>query len=385
MKKLAIFLLIMFTNTNAQTDFSMQELINKIKNQFAPDSRTAVFDISFTVNGTVFNLTGETNLEEAKNNLISELTKLNIQFNDQIKLLPEKQLGMKIYAVVNVSVSNIRKQPKHSSELITQALLGTPVSVLKSSDDWYLIQTEDNYLGWVDSDGIQRMTLEQYDNWNNSEKMIYLKTYGFAFTEPDENSIPQSDLAIGNLLKFISEEDDYFYIEYPDKRRGFVPKDEMDFYNSWLDDLSASENKIVEQAEKFIGIPYLWGGTSSKGFDCSGFTKTVYLMNGILLPRDASQQVNVGIDVDTKNGFDNLMPGDLLFFGTSATDSTKEKVTHVAIYIGDMKYIHSSGRVRINSLDENSPIFSQYRFSTFLRAKRILSSINKNGVISLKK
>jgi cell wall-associated NlpC family hydrolase len=88
--------------------------------------------------------------------------------------------------------------------------------------------------------------------------------------------------------------------------------------------------------------------------------------------------------VDTQNGFDNILPGDLLFFGTKANYSDKEKITHVAIYLGDLDFIHASGRVRINSLDKAKINFAEDRLKTFIKAKRILSSLGKNDVKLLK-
>jgi cell wall-associated NlpC family hydrolase len=129
----------------------------------------------------------------------------------------------------------------------------------------------------------------------------------------------------------------------------------------------------------------LWGGTSAKGMDCSGFTKMVYFLNGIVLERDASQQVNQGSLIDTQNGFDKLQTGDLLFFGEHKTDSTKERVTHVAIYLGNYQYIHEAGRVKINSFDKDASNFNEYRLKHFIRAKRILNSIDKNGISSIKR
>jgi len=116
----------------------------------------------------------------------------------------------------------------------------------------------------------------------------------------------------------------------------------------------------------------LWGGTSTKGVDCSGFTKTIYYMNGMVIPRDASQQVHAGKPIDSIADFSKLDKGDLLFFGIKATDSTAEKVVHVGMWIGDNQFIHSSNMVRVSSVDKNASNYDEYNVSRYLRTKRLL-------------
>jgi cell wall-associated NlpC family hydrolase len=129
-----------------------------------------------------------------------------------------------------------------------------------------------------------------------------------------------------------------------------------------------------------MGIPYFWGGTSCKALDCSGFTKTVYFLNGVLLPRDASQQALVGRPVDAGKDFSGIEVGDLLFFGTRGTAERKERVTHVGIALGGGKFIHEGGDVRINSLNENDPEYSAPRRETFLGVRRIIGAGDDFGV-----
>jgi hypothetical protein len=224
------------------------------------------------------------------------------------------------------------------------------------------------------------MSEEEFNSWNTSSKIIYLNEYGFSFSKPDVNSQHVSDLVAGNLLRLIGEEGNFYKVNYPDGREAFIKKDEAKLFDNWYKDIHPTGETILNTAYRFIGIPYLWGGTSTKGMDCSGFTKTVYFLNGIILSRDASQQVNTGQLVDTKDGWQNLQPGDLLFFGTKAKENRKERITHVAIYIGDGDFIHSSGRVRINSLNKNKSYYSNYRDNMFIRAKRILTSVGKNEI-----
>jgi cell wall-associated NlpC family hydrolase len=123
-----------------------------------------------------------------------------------------------------------------------------------------------------------------------------------------------------------------------------------------------------------MGRPYLWGGTSSLAMDCSGFSRTVYFMNGLILARDASLQAYFGETVTPDNYFSNVRPGDLLFFGRKGENGAKDRVTHVGVSMGQNDYIHSSGYVHINSFDPQSPVFSEKLLKSFLWAKRIINT-----------
>ncbi len=360
----------------------VNKLITDVQMNLVPDKRVAIFNINYDEQNKT--LMGETNLIHVKNILLEELKHHKIDFKDKVEILPSKKLGDKIYGIVNLSVSNIRTKPDHPEELATQALLGTPVKIFKKEAGFYLVQTPDKYISWVDADGITPMNKIQFDDWIKSPKIIFTKEFGFAYSEPDLNSLRVSDLVAGNLLILLNEEKDFFKVKFPDERIAYVEKENSFKYSNWLENLNPTKESIVNTAKLFIGIPYLWGGTSVKGMDCSGFTKTVYFLNGIILQRDASQQANDGDFVDTRNGFENLQPGDLLFFGKHATDSTKERITHVGIYIGNYEFIHESGRVTINSFDKDAENFNEYRLKHFVRAKRILTSLNKNGITTLK-
>ncbi len=381
-----LFFLLSGLILNAQDDKMnlLNNIISETKEKFAPDKRTAIFEIIPNESNGIIQLTGETNIPSAKQYFLEKLKAINLSVKDEIQLLPSLHLGEKTFGIVNLSVENMRLNPNDRAELVSQTLLGTTLKILKKEGEYYLAQTPDNYIAWIYTDGVVRMTKNQINEWSKTHKIIFTKEFGFAYTRPDESSLRISDLVAGNILILLGEENNFYKVKYPDGRNAFVAKGNCEPFDSWCNRTSPTQNEIVSTAKLFMGIPYLWGGTSVKGIDCSGFTKTVYFLNGIVLARDASQQVLTGELVDTKNGFENLLPGDLLFFGAQATDSTKERVTHVGIYIGDLKFIHSSGHVKINSLDKQADDFSEYRFNHFIRAKRILTSIDKNGISSIK-
>ncbi len=379
----AIFVLLFLTLSCSKENTEMKKItgfLDSVKTEFAPDKRVSIFH--FTLKNK--NLKVETNHPEAIEKIKSFIKKNKLKLETEFKLLPAKDLDGKTWGVVNVSVANIRSKPKHSAELATQALLGTVVRVFKKHDGWFLVQTPDDYISWVDDEGIILFTEIQKNNFLSQKKIIYNGDYGFAYSKPDKKSFRVSDLVTGNILEFDGKVKNFVKVKYPDGREGYVPEKETSVFSDWLKKINATQQSIVETAKRFHGIPYLWGGTSAKAFDCSGFTKTVYFMNGIILPRDASQQALVGDFVDDKINLDKFQPGDLVFFGKKAKNGNKAKVTHVGIYIGNGKYIHEAGKVKINSFVKSDPDFNQYRFNAFLWTQRILGSEGKNGVKLIK-
>jgi len=343
----------------------------EIRNEYAPDKRVALFDITALEKNEQYILKGETNLPDALEALKRNLAADSIPFIDSIQVLPADYLAKNTKAIINISVANLRSSPGHSSELATQATLGTIVNVYKKEDNWYYVQTPDDYLAWVDDGGIELADDLKAENWNRDEKMIYTQTYGHAYLGPYEDSPIVSDLIAGNLLTIVKYEAENYIVRFPDGRNAYVRRNEAKPYNEWLQNLNSSNETLVSTAQRLMGVPYLWGGTSAKGVDCSGFTKTVYFLNGIVIPRDASQQVHTGIPIDSTRNFENLQKGDLLFFGRKATDSTAEKVVHVGMWIGDNEFIHSSGKVRVSSMDKRSKHYDEYNLNRYLRTKRI--------------
>ena len=363
----------MFSCQPSTADLEVAELIQTLKETYAPDKRVALWAIEF-VNDS---LKGETDQPLAYQELIAELSARGIHAVDAINQLPEATLGEQTRALVTISVANIRSQPKHSAELATQALMGTPLRVLKADGDWFLVQTPDQYLAWVDRAGIQLVTEAELDTWYRSPKLVYTNLVGYVWKNPDGTEMI-SDLVAGDLLTILNETNSHYFVSLPDNRQGWISKQESQLWEAWIASRNTNPSSLISTAKQMMGTPYLWGGTSIKGVDCSGFTKTIFYLNGQIIPRDASQQVHEGELIDVDKNWDKLQVGDLLFFGEKATDETKERVVHVGMWIGNGEFIHSRGLVRISSFDPSNPSYDEYELNRYLRTKRIVNVPSEN-------
>lgn len=349
----------------------VEALLAAARTQLAPDRRVAVFEVAAERRGDDTVLRGKIHDAAMHRRLLEFLRGHDCgPLVDELLVLPDPALGGADRAVVSVSVANLRTATAHSAEMGTQALLGTPLRVLERQGDWLHVQTPNGYLGWT-QDRIVSMDAEQFEAWRRGDKVIVTATFAVVRSGAAANSDPVGDVVAGCILGCESAKGADFAVRYPDGRRGFLPRQSAQPLAEWLRQAEATPARIVATARRFLGVPYLWGGTSTKGMDCSGFTSTVYLLNGTLLPRDASQQVQVGIDVPLDDLL-ALQPGDLLFFGSAAEGDRPERVRHVGIALGGMRLIHASIDVRISSLDPQADDFSASLRRSLLHARRII-------------
>jgi hypothetical protein len=362
------------------TQVVIDNLLQQAKQSLAPDRRTVVFDVAGRFEGNSLVLTGEVHSKELHDRLTEFLkSRQSTTIVDSLSVLPQTRLGDKLFAVVSLSVANLRTKPAHAAEMATQALLGTPLKILKREGGWYYVQTPEEYLGWT-SDMLKLMNAEEFDRWERTPKLIVKTSYGFTRKTEQADGPVVSDVVVGCILGLRRETGTHVEVEYPDGRTAFLPKQDCERLTQWIASAKDTPESILATARQFVGIPYLWGGTSAKGFDCSGFTKTVYFLNGVLLPRDANQQAAVGEPIDLSKGRDQLKPGDVLFFGAKATADRPERVTHCGISLGGKRFIHESGDVRFNSLDSLDVDYSASRDEGLVRARRFIGASESTGI-----
>ena len=389
---------LLLTGCNSASDkvnSNFEKAYSSVKEEYAPDGRTKVFNYKLENENGAYVLRGSTNDAAAKAALIDKLDKDKIFFVDSTVLLPAVELGDKTYGVATQSVINFRTSGRYAAEAATQVMMGTPLEILEKKGGWTRAISPEGYISWVTSGSLQEFNKKEMEDYLRAPKVIVTTKYATITSAPKSNSGMVSDVVWGNILIDLGKKDGMQKVSLADGREEYLPSSDVESFDKWLKQRDLTAENIISTAREFIGVPYMWGGTSMKAVDCSGFTKTVYFLNGVILARDASQQCYTGDDVDIKDYTDNknytvdalgnLKKGDLIFFGTKATPEKKERITHVGIYIDNGKFIHSATRVKENSL---VPTDSDYYDGSkrMIRAQRIIGTQDKGkGVESIDK
>ena len=288
-------------------------------------------------------------------------------------------------AVVETSTCYMRLQPDYESALETQELMGTIVEIVGESGYWREIVSPQPYKAWATEKTLVEMTVEQIDEYVQAPKYIFTGLYGHVYAEASFKSATLCDLVGGDVMRVALSEKGkavakgkMAQVVLPSGRTGWVCKDNIRLLGERLsirqgdsaEGLISVEKMeaVITEAEKLLGVPYFWGGMSAKGVDCSGLVRISFIQNDVLLPRNASQQIKCGKEIEVvrpdiegvaesevKETYDaekaivaieNLERGDLVFFGNTQT----KRITHVGIYLGNGEIIHASHMVRINSL-----------------------------------
>ena len=394
MRKLIVLLLVSATVLSCSTGEKKERILKEfdsvsqqIKKEFAPDRRIKTYEPELIIDEKLAStpvLKGSTTESQAKEALIASLKEKNIEVLDSMVVLPHPSLGDKTFGITAQSVINFCYGPGFSNESATQTIMGMPLRILEKKGGWTRAITPEGYIAWVTSGSIQPMNETEYNDWTTSLKLIVTTHYTLFRESPSHNSAIVSDGVWGNIVRAQGRSGNFYKVILPNGKIAYVNSSDVEYFDKWLDSRDPSPENIIATAKQFVGFPYMWGGTSIKAMDCSGFIKTAFYLNGIILERDASQQAKTGENVEITEGFENLKKGDLLFFGSKATAERGERITHVGMYIGGGEFIHSATCVRINSLLPDA--YNYYEGSTRLvRSNRLLTEIDKDpNIVSIK-
>ena len=230
--------------------------------------------------------------------------------------------------ITNIAVANWYSEPDDNASVVTQSLLGENGLILDENAKWYRVKGWDDYEGWVSKS--QVVTAHRRFAFN-----AFVTDFDGTIIQP-KTEIQLRRVTFGNRLKVL-EFGSPNVVELPDGTQGY--------FDGHLarKDLTPTREHLVDTARSFLGVPYIWGGRSPWGFDCSGLVQAIFFRCGIRLPRDAGLQAE-HLATETVSP-EEAQPGDLFFF------STHEKVTHVAISIGGRDFIHAQGWVKQQTLN----------------------------------
>ncbi len=237
-----------------------------------------------------------------------------------------------LHGICGLSVIPMRAEASDASEMINQVLFGECFEILEQKPKWSFIQLQhDRYEGWVDNKQLIPISKEQFTNRQQTEAMFTNNLIDLVSNDMSGRFFP---IFLGSYLPFFKA----------DTAKLSLGESRFTFEGETTSGEKTRET-MIEVAYKYLESPYLWGGRTPAGIDCSGFTQMVYRLCGYTLPRDSGQQASLG---ETLSFIEESQPGDLAFF-----DNEEGRITHVGLLLPNNYIIHASGMVRIDRLDQS--------------------------------
>ncbi len=340
---------------------------SRVIRDIRPDTRLEIFDVEPDCFEGKLILGGVSSSPELVNELKRNLSGNVSAIIDEVIILPAgSDLNGHSWGLISAPVATMNSVPKFASPPVTQAVMGTPVKVLRKNGAWIQVQTPDGYLGWIHPDQLERLSEKELGSWNASDLVMTTESHS-KLTSPDGERAGY--VPAGSLLKLMKREGTQLLVQLPSGKTAEVSADKAVDFRSWanrqkeLYEKSPEDFKtnLVSTAKSFLGTSYLWGGTSSLAMDCSGLISSVYRLNGLVIPRDSDMQGN--IDGAFKKNTDQGKT-DLLLFGN--VENNTPIISHIGIAADGDRFVHSLGTVRWGSLKEGNPDYDDYEKKRFL-------------------
>lgn len=254
-------------------------------------------------------------------------------------------VAIAVLAVITKPVATMHSGPSEDADVVSQAILSTNVEILEQKDGWAKIRTPDDYTGWTLSAAF-RAVERPYASAGRVAQVESLFAHLYRASSVTKFA-PLLTAPYETRLEVTGEpaEQDarWIQVRVPDGREAWVQRGDVVF-----DPKPMAAPELIEHARRFLGLPYTWGGTSSFGYDCSGFVQMLGRRRGVMLPRDADPQSKWDGTRPVERA--ELQPGDLLYFGSA------KRITHTGMYVGEGRFInfttHEKPVCRIDRLDE---------------------------------
>ena len=258
------------------------------------------------------------------------------------------------YAIVNNAVGVLKSEPKEASESTDEVLFGMNVEILKEAENnWFYVRTHYDYEGYINGDNLI-IDDKISKTWEKEKNIVVINSFADVLNKPEASGYEIANLTRGaNLISYdeISENEKFLKVKLPSSEIGWIRKSfvsNLKVISDIKDEEMLREN-LAKSALTYLGTQYRWGGKSPLGIDCSGLCSMAYMLNGIIIYRDA--EIKEGFPIK-EISFTNIKKGDLIFFPG-----------HVAMYLGDGEYVHSSTSndvVKVNSLNDGAGNYNEY-------------------------
>jgi gamma-D-glutamyl-L-lysine dipeptidyl-peptidase len=342
---------------------SHARILEQVRRTYVPDARWNVFDVQLVETDGRQALIGETTVPAAVHDALEQLAASGLSAHDGVVRLPQAELGAERQALVSAALAPVYRDAALPAPQISQLVLGMRVELISTRGVWFRVRGEDGYFGWVHRGYVQRGSDEWAQAWERGSVGEPVVSLGADLVDDDGSTL--AHLPWG--ARIFRHTGAY---QLPDGTRGAVANGEVVDLDRLTDRFPARGESIVRTARRWSGAPYLWGGVSRHGVDCSGFTQAVMWMHGIALPRDSDLQAETRVGVAIPPDIAALRAGDLLFFAEPGA-----RVTHVGVSLGGPQFIHSAisnGGVQVNDLSGTLP-FEQRLADMFVSARRLLA------------
>ena len=361
--------------------FDWEQRLMELGARHVPDARLGVWDITVErmANDGV-GLSGATTSAEGLRELRA---KAGDHADVDVEQLPESALQGAIRVVAHRSLAYLRRHPGHATEMVSQMIMGEEALALRRSDDWVQVQTGDGYVAWLHQgscilsdpgDPVEYRARLVADRPRDGSWTV-VKRGAVARQAPDPEAPIVADLVQGAIVDARAG-DNALELTLPDGTRGWVEAGAAVQVDHLANVFPHDGPAIIAHVATFLGLPYLWGGTSEKGFDCSGLVQRVYGLHGVRLPRDADQQYVIGTQVDPGAGWKAIRDGDLAFF----VEPPGPRVTHVGILTTGGQMVHASTTQNgvawdtLNPADPMQSAFGGRLASSLVGVGRVLES-----------